>query len=136
MEVKPPEGKMTFRLLDQDLHNTTLSDKALDLRNVSETNSDNDEEYNKLSVEDLEANPGLNMTFGDLDGQPLKFPEDNIMRPSKRMLGLHAIFARRAAQDRTPRQRIRDVAYDTSGDERTKQEMEYYSILTKRDDVG
>jgi hypothetical protein len=35
----------------------------------------------------------LQTTFGDLDGQLLQFPPDVMLRPSKWLLGLHAVAA-------------------------------------------
>jgi hypothetical protein len=76
------------------------------------------------------------MTFGELDGQPLKFPENVVMRPSKRLLGLHALSAQWTAQDQAPHREIRGVAYDVSNDPITEEAMKYLSILTWRRSVN
>ena len=82
---------MTFHLLDQDLYDIILAEKACNLRDEAGCgNRHLDEEKN------------LQMTFGDLDGQPVKFPEGIVMQPSKRLLGLHAVFAQWVAQDKVP----------------------------------
>jgi hypothetical protein len=41
-------------------------------------------------------------TFGDLDGRQLQFPEGVKMRPSKQLLGLHAVTQERASHHRIP----------------------------------
>ena len=108
VEVKSRD-EMTFRLLDQDLRGILLADKACHLRDQRGGGNQR-----------LKEEENLRMTFGDLDGQPLKFPEGTVMRPSKRMLGLHAVRARGTAQVRAPQHPIPEVAYDTSDDETTK----------------
>ena len=120
VEVKSGD-KMTFRLLDEDLRDTLLVDKACRLRD--ERGGGNQR---------LKEEENLQMTFGDLDEQPLKFPEGTVMRPSKRMLGLHAVAARKTAQVREPLRRIEEVAYDTSDDETTKNAI---TILQWRKEV-
>lgn len=121
VEVKSGD-KMTFRLLDEDLRDTLLVDKACHLR---------DERGGGNQPPKGEEN--LRMTFGDLDEQPLKFPEGTVMRPSKRLLGLHAASARKTAQAREPLRRIKEVAYDTSDDETTKNAI---TILQWRKEVA
>ena len=123
VEVKS-HNEMIFRLLDQDLYDIVLADKACDLRD--EAKSDN---------QPLEEEMNLQMTFGDLDGQPLKFPEGIVMRPSKPLLGVHAVLAQWAAQDRVPQHQIRDVVYDTSGDERTELTIKNFSIIASWRDM-
>ena len=121
VEVKSG-NRMTFRLLDEDLRKTLLADKACRLRDErGGGNNRTKEEENLL------------MTFGDLDKQPLKFPEGTVMRPSKRLLGLHTVAARKAAQVREPLRRIEEVAYDTSDDETTKNAI---TILQWRKEVA
>jgi hypothetical protein len=121
VEVKSGD-KMTFCLLDQDLRNIVLADKACELR-------DDTGRGNKRLPEEMD----LRTTFGDLDEQPLKFPEGTVMRPSKRLLGLHAVAARKTAQVREPLRRIKDVAYDTSDNETTKNTI---TILQWREEVA
>jgi hypothetical protein len=123
VEVKSND-EMTFCLLDQDLRNIVLADKACELRDEAGRG-------NKRLPEEMD----LLTTFGDLDGQPLNFPEGIVMRPSKRMLGLHAVFAQWTAQDRLPQHRIRDVVYNTSEDEKTDHAIKNYSIMAWRDKV-
>ena len=120
VEVKSGDN-MTFRLLDEALRNTLLVDQACLLRDERGSgNKPPEEEENLL------------MTFGDLDEQPLKFPEGTVMRPSKRLLGLHAVAARMTAQLKEPLRRIKGVAYDTSDDETTKNTI---TILQWRKEV-
>jgi HNH endonuclease len=121
VEVKSGD-KMTFRLLDEDLRDTLLADKACSLR-----------DERGCGNKRLKEEENLRMTFGDLDEQPLKFPEGTVMRPSKRLLGLHAVAARKTAQVRNPLRRIEEVAYDTSDDETTKNAI---TVLQWRKEVA
>jgi hypothetical protein len=121
VEVKSGD-KMTFRLLDEDLRDTLLVDKACHLR-----------DERKGGKKPPKGEENLRMTFGDLDEQPLKFPEGTVMRPSKRLLGLHAVAARKTAQAREPLRRIEEVAYDTSDDETTQNAI---TILQWRKEVA
>lgn len=100
------ESKMTFRLLDQSLGGINLADKARSLR-MERGGSDDDLIGNEAEIK---------TTFGDLNGQPLKFPEGVVSRPSKRMLGFHAVTARMFAQSQTT-ERLRPIVYNTSNDE-------------------
>jgi hypothetical protein len=59
---------MTFCLLDQDLYNIVLANKACDLQDEA-----------KCGNQPLEEEMNLQMTFGDLDRQPSKFPEGIVM---------------------------------------------------------
>jgi hypothetical protein len=120
VEVNSQE-EITFCLLDQGLRDVKLVDKAGELR--SESNRGH---------QPLMAGMELQMTFGELDEQPLKFPDNVVMRPSKRLLGLHALLAQWTAQDRTPCHRARRVAYNISDDQTTKQAIKNLSILTWR----
>ncbi|KAF5387796.1 hypothetical protein D9615_000180 [Tricholomella constricta] len=117
-------NQMTFRLLDQSLRDTLLADKACDLRHEAGRG-------NKRLVDETD----LDMTFGDLDGHPLQFPDGVVMRPSRRLLGLHAILAHSAAQDKEPHHRIPEIEYDTSGDKITEMALNNFKIMTWRDNV-
>jgi hypothetical protein len=123
VEVKPG-NPMTFRLLDQDLRDVQLTKKACELRN---TNDRGDQNFGKEKE--------LTITFGDLDGAPLKFQDDAVMRPSKRFLGMHAIFAQMTARRTNPSRAIADVEYDTSGDETVQQAVNNFKILQWRTNV-
>jgi len=73
------DGMMTFHLIDQELENIKLVDKAIELWTQN-------------------GRPGacsweeavLKITFGNLDGAVLSFPPNCTMQPSKRMLLMHA----------------------------------------------
>jgi hypothetical protein len=73
-------GALTFRLLDQGLRDVKLADKASELV--------------RMEGERERAPVGRGVThqttFGDLDGQDVHFPPNSKMRPSKRLLALHA----------------------------------------------
>jgi hypothetical protein len=71
-------GGMFFRLLDPDLATVKLTDKAREFRDIVRT----------PEIEAAEAH--LETTFGDLDGAELHIPPSSEMRPSKRLLTLHA----------------------------------------------
>jgi hypothetical protein len=122
VEVKPP-NEMTFLLLDEDLRNVELADKACELRR-------NSGRGDLRNIEEVE----LHTTFGDLDRQPLKFPHGVVMRPLKRLLGWHAVAARWTAQANSPHD-IGDVACDTSGDETTERSIRNCLVLTWRDGI-
>lgn len=74
-------GKMTFRLLDYDLSDVRLADKAYELRHESGCGDE------PIGREVLQR------TFGDLNRREVQFPIHSTMRPSKRLLGLHAVAA-------------------------------------------
>jgi hypothetical protein len=76
IEVKG--GDMVFRLLDRGLENVKLTDKSPGFKEITRT----------PEIEAAEAQ--LVMTFGDLDGAKVQIPTDSEMRPSKRLLTLHA----------------------------------------------
>jgi hypothetical protein len=75
-------GSMLFRLLDQDLRDVKLADKASELRMEG-----------KRERPPVGREASLQTTFGDLDGQNLHFPPNSDMRPSKRLLAIHAYAA-------------------------------------------
>jgi hypothetical protein len=83
-------ARMTFRLLDYDLHDVKLADLACKL-------------LREPGCDDLPTGKqkDLQTTFGDLDGQEVQFPVGSIIRPSKQLLGLHAIAAWVQAQSQT-----------------------------------
>jgi hypothetical protein len=72
-------GRMSFHLFDEDLRDINLASKAYALQTVP-----------RLTDEAVEE---LDLTFGDLDGQEVQFPAGSTMRPSKRLLALHAYGA-------------------------------------------
>jgi hypothetical protein len=78
---------MRFRLLDEVLRTTKLTDRAVILRKAA-----------KLEIPLTPAEMALKTTFGDLDGRELFFPQGCSHRPSKRLLALHGraalLFAR------------------------------------------
>ena len=102
------EGRMTFRLLDPMLADISLVDKACTLRKDAGRGN-----------EPLEREQTLRVTFGMLNGQPLKFPDGVEARPSTRLLRLHATVATLAARRQNPHLEIPDMKFDTSGDETT-----------------
>lgn len=118
------DGKMTFRLFDQDLRDVELADKACELQNAARHGSQR-----------LEAEKTLYVTFGDLDGRQVHFPEGVEMRPSKQLLGVHAVAAQLTAQHKSPRERITNVAFNTSDDETTEQALRNLMVLRWREDV-
>jgi hypothetical protein len=122
VEVKS-QTEMTFRLLDQDLHGIKLVNKACELRAGKGRGN-----------QPLPEESGIQMTFGDLDRQPLKFPEEVQFRPSKRLLGLHALVSRWTAQ-RYTHHRIPSVSYDTSDDARAKTALQHLKVMAWRDSV-
>lgn len=83
-------GRMTFRLLDYDLYEVKLADKDNELR--SERHPDRE-----LNIQ---------MTFGDLDKQEVRFPEHATIRPSQQLLGIHAIAAWVEAQSNMPNSEV------------------------------
>jgi hypothetical protein len=123
IEVNSKE-EMTFFLLGEGLRDIKLVDKACELRSEGKRGNQPSKSERKLQ-----------MTFGELDGQPLKFPENFTTRPSKRLLGLHALSAQWTAQHETPSRQIRGVVYNTSDDPRSEQAMKNFSILTWRQSV-
>ena len=72
-------GKMTFRLIDQELENIKLVDKAIELQ-----------AQNGRPGACSRKEVALKITFGDLDRAVLSFLSNCTMWPSKRMLLMHA----------------------------------------------
>lgn len=107
IEIK--EGDFTFRLLDSRLRPIKLSDKADELRRLRKSNGDGEE-----GEEDDDADANLSMTFGDLDGTEVSFPPGCPMRPSKRLLSLHAYAAWLYADAIAPNSKILPPNYDMS----------------------
>ena len=81
-------GVMTFCLLDENLQDVMLADMASELQNASPCG------HQPGSI-------GDETTFGDLDGREVQFPQQSTTRPSKRLLGIHAIAAWVAAKSET-----------------------------------
>jgi hypothetical protein len=119
------KGEMTFRLLDPTLHGTKLVDQACLLRDEAHRG-------NKPS----ESEKGLHVTFGDLHGQPVKFPEGVETRPSKRLLALHAIAAQLAARKMDPHDKSSDMLFDTSGDLTTLKAIKAIQITKWQADLA
>lgn len=109
------QGDMTFRLLDYTLWDIELANLACQLR--EEDNAGNQR---------LPEENDLHITFGDLDGEPLQFPQDTEMRPSKRLLGIHALSSLLQSTDRTNNQ-IQRLAYNSSEDPQSKETLQYLS---------
>jgi hypothetical protein len=78
VEIK--DGCMRFLLLDQSLKNMKLTDKAKNLQSNCNNHG------NGL----IPGEEKIQTTFGDLDRRPLYFPPGSRMRPSTRLLALHA----------------------------------------------
>jgi hypothetical protein len=89
---------MIFHFLDENLSNVKIADKAAEIRVGKQK-----KQSKKIKV-DLEGShveikghfgieKDLHTTFGDLDGSQVKFPKGVTMRPSKRLLALHAAKA-------------------------------------------
>jgi len=95
-------GDMTFRLLDHTLYNVRLVDEAIRLRgNRNQQLSQNEQ--------------NLQLTFGDLDGQPVRFPLNSTFRPSKRLLAFHAVAACHWQKTRDPL--VLNPKYNVSDDD-------------------
>lgn len=107
-------GAMTFRLLDQSLRNVKLTDKAMELRK---------EGKQERPLSGSEVN--LQETFGDLDGRSLQFPPDSNMRPSKRLLALHAHAAWLTFTSLNPKSEVKAPSYNESDDERTAHSLNH-----------
>ena len=122
-----PKGKMTFRLFDEDLRDIELAEYARQLR---EATGGGDRR--------LEAEEDLHITFGDLDGEELHFPDGIEMRPLKRLLALHAVAAHWTARDNalTSGRQISDVQFDVSDDENAEATIKNLSILKWRENLG
>jgi hypothetical protein len=119
-----PEGKMTFHLFDEDLRDLELADYACRLRKQA-----------NCGDRRLEAEEDLHITFGDLDGQEVYFPNGVEMRPSKRLLAVHAVAAHWVAKDMALDHQITDVQFDTSDDESVEMAIKNISILKWRENL-
>jgi hypothetical protein len=108
-------GRMTFRLLDQDLRDIKLACKARSLRIAA-----------KRDGELVGRENNLQTTFGDLDRRDVRFPTGSAMRPSKRLLALHAYAAWLTAQTRTPGSDIPAPECDALDDEKTGQAFKFF----------
>ena len=75
-------GRMSFHLFDGNLRDINLAHKAHSLQITS-----------RLADEVVGGPTQLDLTFGDLDGRELCFPVGSMMRPSKRLLAVHAYAA-------------------------------------------
>ena len=119
-----PEGKMTFRLFDEDLRDLKLAEYACQLRKQANAGD-----------RCLKEEEDLYITFGDLDGQEVHFPDGVEMRPSKRLLAVHAVAAHWIARDRALDRKIPDVQFDASDDESTNLAIKNISILKWRESL-
>jgi hypothetical protein len=106
--VEVSDAGMTWYLLDQELREVKLVDKARSLRGGAPTHSS----------DSLKKEEDLHTTFGMLHGKPLVFPDGVEARPSKRLLALHATSALLRARPLN-HEPIPDLKFDTSGDETT-----------------
>jgi hypothetical protein len=79
-------GRMTFHLFDDDLRDVSLASKARSLQITPRSTEEADGELDLTFGE-------LDFTFGDLDGKEVQFPAGSTMRPSRRLLALHAYAA-------------------------------------------
>lgn len=106
--------KMTFRLLDQSLRNIKLTDKASELRKEA-----------KFERSLVGNEVTLLKTFGDLDGQEVRFPPNSEKRPSRRLLALHAYAAWLAFTSLNPSSQAAAPVYNVSEDEATKHTLHH-----------
>jgi hypothetical protein len=112
---------MSFFLLDRELENIKLTDKAKELR----LDSQRPGAFSK-------AEAGLGeITFGDLDGSPVHIPPNHHINPARRLLSLHAqaswIRACKYSNGYEIRRPIhtKSIIGDISGDEKTAQVLDY-----------
>jgi hypothetical protein len=78
-------GRMSFHLFDDDLREVSLASKAC----LQPEPRPTDEVIGKHNLTFGE----YDLTFGDLDGKEVQIPVGSAMRPSKRLLALHAYAA-------------------------------------------
>ena len=103
--VEIRDGCMSFLLLDKKLAKIKLTNKAIELQLK-----------NKRPATLNQQEEGIQTTFGDLDGQAVFFPPSSQMRPSKRLLALHAYSSWVQASRSEPSSQIPYPIYDLSAD--------------------
>jgi len=97
---------MAFHLLDQGIRDVKLTDQATTLRKGAK----HERELVGIEID-------LQTKFGDLDGQKVQFPPDSTMRPSRRLLALHAYAAWLTFKSLNPDSPTRPPGYSVSEDE-------------------
>ena len=102
-------GRMIFRLLDHSLYDVGLVDKACELRR--ELGRDH---------QPIGKEANLQMTFGDLNGREMQFPDHSTTRPLKQLLGLHSFAAWVEAHHSSPNAEISIPVCHASDAEKTK----------------
>jgi hypothetical protein len=118
-------GDMVFRLLDETIRDTALVDMAFQLRGENDTN----DQYSPHESEEQ----NLHLTFGDLDGKPLEFPQDTTgMRPSKRLVGLHAVLSMLRSMSHTGNQ-ARRLEYSSSDDPKSTEALRNLSHVVRKE---
>ena len=118
------EGQMTFLLLDDSLRDVKLVGKACQLR-----------EERRHGNRPFGIENNIQSTFGDLDGQQVHFPKGTSMRPSKRLLGLHAVASWMATRHLKPDCKIPMPSYNASDDEAAMRSIKNISIGAWRETV-
>ena len=106
------DGVMTFHLIDQELENIKLVDKAIELQ-----------AQNRCPGTCSQEEAVLKITFSDLDGAVLSFPPNCKMQPSKRMLLIDAYSSWIHVNGTTGRHSppiYNKSGYDLSGDKDVK----------------
>lgn len=100
------DGELRFHLLDSDLTQVTLKDVAKEIK------------WYNVAEEEVSM-----MTFGDLNGRLVEFPPNTVIRPSRRLLSLHAhaswIFSKTLYPDHHIPRLIYDITHDHSNDNLT-----------------
>jgi hypothetical protein len=118
------EGQMSFLLLDNGLRGVKLVGKACELR-----------EESACGNRPIGTESDLQTTFGDLDGQQVHFLIGIVMRPSKGLLGLHAVASWMAARHFEPNCKISVPPCNASDDETAAQSIKHISINAWREIV-
>jgi hypothetical protein len=112
-------GRMFFHLFDEELCDLRLASKACSLQAVAAQ----DDEV--LGIGGTE----LNATFGDL---AVQFPVDSTVRPSKRLLALHAYAAGLQARSLSPNVQLTIPQYNFLDDETTGQALYFFIDLWRK----
>ena len=102
-------GRMIFRLLNHSLYDVALVDKACELRR--ELGRDH---------QPIGKEANLQMTFGDLNGREMQFPDHSTTRPLKQLLGLHSFAVWVEAHHSSPHAEISIPVCHASDAEKTK----------------
>jgi HNH endonuclease len=115
-------GRMVFHLFDEELRDVRLASKARSLQAVAAQ----DDEVLGIGGTELDA------TFGDLHGQAVRFPVDSTVRPSKRLLALHAYAAGLQARSLSPNVQLTIPQYNFLDDETTGQALYFFIDLWRK----